>query len=375
MPSIQPRNWFLTLLALTACCRPPSCAAERLNVLFIGVDDMNNDLGCYGHPQVKSPHIDRLAARGVRFDRAYCQYPLCNPSRTSFLSGLRPGNTGIYNNSTQLREVAPDVVTLPQLFKNNGYYVARIGKMYHYGNPGQIGTDGLDDPASWTEVFNPAGRDKTILEPAIINYTPKRGLGSSLSLLADKADTDLEHTDGMVATQAIELMEKYRDKPFFIAAGLYKPHCPYVAPQQYFDLYPLDQITLPEIPDHIPTNAPAPAFDSTKPWPYFGATAQQARESIQAYHATISFADAQIGRMLDALDRLDLTSTHRHRLLVRPRLPPGRARPLDEVEQLRGVGPRSPHRLRPRPESRQRGLPPYRRAARPLPHPRRPGRA
>jgi uncharacterized sulfatase len=282
-------------------------AADKLNVLFIAVDDMNNDLGCYGHPDVRSPNIDRLARMGVRFDRAYCQFPLCSPSRVSLLTGLRPDTTKIFDLRTDFRkQTLPNVVTLPQMFMNNGYYSARVGKIYHYGNPGDIGTSGLDDPQSWHHVVNPAGRDKTVLETDIMNYTPRRGLGSAMALLADKAGRDEEHTDGKVATEAIKLLEQHKDKPFFIAAGFYKPHTPYVAPQKYFDLYPLDKVQLPPVPPDTPKLVPQPALASTTPWPYFGVTVEQARECKRAYYAAISFVDAQIGRLLDAVDRLKL---------------------------------------------------------------------
>lgn len=276
------------------------------NVLFIAVDDMNNDLGCFGHSLVKSPSIDRLADRGVRFERAYCQFPLCSPSRSSLLTGLRPDSTRVFDLQYHFRQDLPDVVTLPQMFLRNGYYVARVGKMYHYGNPGDIGTNGLDDRASWGERYNPAGRDKTALEPDIMNYTPKRGLGSAMAFLADKTGTDEQHTDGKVADQAIRLLEEHKDKPFFIAAGFYKPHCPWVTPKKYFDLYSMDQMILPAITAQTPGDYPPPALASTRPWPYFGVTADQARECKLAYYASISFVDAQIGRLLDAVDRLGL---------------------------------------------------------------------
>ncbi len=295
----------LLLLLLLACVLPAQAQAAKkkpLNVLFIAVDDLNNDLGVYGHKSVKSPHIDRLAKRGVRFDRAYCQFPLCSPSRTSLLTGLRPDTTRVYDLQKHFRATLPDVVTLPQLFKNNGYFSARVGKIFHYGVPGQIGTSGLDDPASWDTVVNPRGRDKDE-EDKVINLTPNRSLGSALAYL--EADgTDEEQTDGMVATETIRLLEASRDKPFFIAAGFYRPHCPYVAPKKYFAMYPLDQITLPRDPADDRTDTPAHAH-FTNP-PHWGLSEADQKKSIQAYYASITFMDAQVGRLLDALDRLKL---------------------------------------------------------------------
>ncbi len=283
-----------------------AATARQPNVLFIAVDDMNNDIGCYGSPIVQTPNLDRLAARGVRFDRSYCQFPLCSPSRSSIMTGLRPDQTRVFDLKYRFRTGLPDVVTLSQLFMRHGYHAARIGKIYHYGNPGEIGTSGLDDPTSWKEVFNPAGIDKTELEPKVTNFTPSRGLGSAMAVYADPNGRDEQHTDGMVATEAIRQMEKHRREPFFLAVGFYKPHTPYIAPKKYFDLYPLEKIDVPEMPSGYESTVPAAALFSTRPWPNFGVTREQARRSKQAYYATISFADAQIGRVMDALDRLGL---------------------------------------------------------------------
>ncbi|HKS37183.1 MAG TPA: sulfatase [Verrucomicrobiae bacterium] len=298
---------LLPLLTLVFCpieSKAAANAADRKpNVLFIASDDLNNALGCYGHPLVKSPNIDRLAKRGMRFDRAYNQFPLCSPSRVSLLTGLRPDTTRIYNLQTDFRKTAlSNAVTLPQMFRQNGYFVARVGKIFHYGVPGQIGTTGLDDPQSWDRVINPRGRDKDE-EGKLINHTPKRGLGSSLSFLAaDGADE--EQTDGKAATEAIRLLEETKDKPFFLAVGFYRPHCPYVAPKKYFDLYPLQKVKLPKDPPNDLKDIPEPA-QWTRP-PNWGLSEQQLREALQAYYASITFMDAQLGRLLDALDRLKL---------------------------------------------------------------------
>ncbi len=275
---------------------------KKYNVLFIASDDLNNDMHCYGDPFVKTPNLDRLSAKGVRFDRAYNQYPLCGPSRASMLTGLRPDVTKVYDLETFFRTNLPDVVTLPQLFKNNGYYSGRVGKIFHYGVPSDIGTNGQDDSLSWNERRNPKGRDKTD-EKLVTNLTPWRGLGSSLSyLIAD--GTDEEQTDGMSATEAIDIMTKNKDNPFFLAVGFFRPHCPYIAPKKYFDIYPLDSVPLPEERADDWNNKPETAkFTNPLNW---GLDKEKRREALRAYYASISFMDAQVGRLLDALQKLGL---------------------------------------------------------------------
>ncbi|MCU0472158.1 MAG: sulfatase [Bacteroidales bacterium] len=300
-------NSLILPLAFSVTASATNAQSKRMNILFIAVDDMNNDLGCYGHPIVKSPNIDRLASKGIAFANSYCQFPLSNPSRSSILTGMRPDETRVFNLQYHFRQDLPDVVTLPQMFINNGYFVARVGKMYHYGNPGDIGNNGLDDKVSWMERINPSGLDKTSLELDIINYTPQRGLGSAMAYLSDSKGKDVEHTDGKVATETIKLLEKHKNEPFFIAAGFYKPHTPWITPGKYFDMYNPEKISLPGISAETPDDYPEPALASTKPWPYFGITTSQAMECKLAYYAAISFVDAQIGKLLDALDSLGLS--------------------------------------------------------------------
>jgi uncharacterized sulfatase len=209
----------------------------------------------------------------------------------------------VYDLRTHFRTTIPDVVTLPQLFQRNGYFAGRVGKIYHYGVPSQIGTDGLDDKASWNRVVNPNGVDHTKEEPLLTNHTPTRGLGSAISYHAS-SERDEEHTDGIGAAAVVEMLEQHRNEPFFIGAGFYRPHVPWIAPAKYFDLVPLDAVQPPRFDEAEMHQAPE--------WAYFtqpanwGMTREQQREAIRAYYATIAFLDVQVGKVLDALERLGL---------------------------------------------------------------------
>lgn len=276
------------------------------NVLFLICDDLNCDLGCYGHRQVRSPNIDRLAERGVRFANAYCQYPLCGPSRASFMSGLYPDQTLIHRNAVYLREHVPNVKSMSQNFRDNGYFATRIGKIYHYNVPKHIGTSGHDDPYSWDYTINPRGRDVEE-EDKIFSLRPG-SFGGTLSWLAADG-RDEEQTDGIAATEAVAQLEKYAsdNQPFFLAVGLFRPHTPFVAPKKYFDMYPLDEIKVPEVPEGYLKTLPEPAQRSiTRKEVQVNLEDKLARQAIQAYYASITFADAQLGRILDALEETEL---------------------------------------------------------------------
>src|SRR5947209_14404400 len=220
------RSHLLSLGALLfALLFPPTARADpvRRNVLLIISDDLTTtSLGCYGHPFAKTPNVDAFAARAVRFEHAYCQYPLCNPSRCSFMTGRRPDTTRVYDNGVNFRQNLPDVDTIPQHFQNGGYFAARVGKIYHYGVPAQIGTNGLDDGKSWNEVINPKGRDKDE-EADVVNFTPTRGLGAGIAWLQTEGNGD-DHTDAKIADATIGLLEQHQAGPFFIACGFFRPH-------------------------------------------------------------------------------------------------------------------------------------------------------
>lgn len=280
-------------------------AADRPNVLFIVSDDLNTDLGCYG-AKIHSPGIDALAKRGVRFERAYCQYPLCNPSRSSFMTGLRPDRTQVFDNAKVVRQQVPNLVTMPQAFRNAGYRAVRIGKLYHYGVPKEIGTSGLDDAESWDAVINPKGKDKDV-EARINTLTPGQ-FGGTVSWLAVEG-RDEEFTDGVAADAAVAQLKELKGRPFFLAVGFYRPHTPYVAPMHWFSRYPQEDIVLPEprLPEGNPPSVPKAALASAKK-EQASMTDEQRRAAIQAYHASISHMDAQLEKVLKALDDLGLAN-------------------------------------------------------------------
>jgi len=283
---------------------------SKKNVLLIVTDDCNCDLGCYGHELVRTPNIDKLSELGVLFSHAYSQYPVCNPSRSSFMTGLYPDQTDVLSNRGNFRIKNPNVVTMSQMFRNQGYTAARVGKIYHYAVPNQIGTDGEDDLASWDIRVNPRGIDREVHE-RIHSIRPDAPIesrfGGVLSWL-NIEDESAKHTDGQGATEAIRLLnELHPDKtgrPFFLAVGFYRPHTPFVAPSRFFDLYPLDQIDpvleKPDDRDDIPMAA------------WFDRPGQrelgmdQRKQIIQAYFASISLMDEQLGRVVDALNELEL---------------------------------------------------------------------
>ena len=297
----------LLISILLACA---ALADAPRNVLFLMADDLNNYLGCYGDPRAKTPNLDRLAGRGLRFERAYCTFPLCGPSRNSMLTGLYPNSTGILENAQIFRQTIPSHTSLPQAFRKHGHFAARLGKLYHYHVPGSIGTDGHDDAASWELEMNPAGVDRLEEQPHIFSLVPGQ-FGGTLSWYASPKE-DRYHTDGILADDAewvLERCAKRKDRPFFLAVGFFRPHTPYVSPKPYHDLYERQD---------MPVNPPAEAFRKPGLPAAALATAKKEerkltdelrRECVQAYYASISFMDAQVGRVVDALDRLGLADS------------------------------------------------------------------
>jgi arylsulfatase A-like enzyme len=297
-------------------------AADRPNVLMIAVDDLRPELGCYDVRHIISPHIDRLAASGLVFRRAYVQQAVCGPSRISLLSGLRPDSTGIYNNSHMLREMRPDIVSLPRHFKAHGYRTVSLGKVYHHPE---------DDPAAWTEpVWRPFGISwgwrnyrlpenldlvkalHTQLPDARRERTPLGRVKGPAYEFTPQADN--VYPDGLTADMAIHTLKRLSDddRPFFMAVGFYKPHLPFACPEQYWKMYERSEIKLPNN-DTPPVNMPLVAFrDSDELRAYHGIPSESklddelSRTLIHGYRACVTYMDAQVGRVLDALDQLGL---------------------------------------------------------------------
>jgi uncharacterized sulfatase len=305
--------WLLAPASLVWAQAPvPPPRPDAPNVLLIVADDLNVDVGAYGAP-VRTPNIDALAAQGVRFDRAYTQFPLCHPSRSSFLTGRRPNSTGVLANPTNtrlmsphLREKLPEAVTLPQFFKNSGYFVARIGKLYHFGVPSDIGTSSLDDYRSWDLVLNPRGHDRDSHD-RITTIGAPGNFGATLSWMADDT-ADADQTDGIAATEAVRLLERFaREKRhFFLGVGFYRPHTPYVAPKAYFDSYDPGAVTLAALSDDDRARVPKAAYATARDVED-ALDEGRRREAIRAYRASTSFMDAQVGVVMRALDRLGLS--------------------------------------------------------------------
>ena len=296
------------LLLLTLALLGSGLAAEpRLNVLFIVVDDLRTNLGCYGDPLAITPNIDQLAARGVRFTRAYCQQAVCNPSRASVLTGRRPDTLRVWDLNTHFRQNAPDVVTLPQHFKEHGYHTEAIGKIFH--DPPKF-----RDAPSWSvpaQLDDTEGvRGKYAGAENLRIYQPAGRKGREKAAATDAADVpDNAYIDGRVSDLAVERVRTLAAgaRPFFLAVGFRRPHLPFSAPQRYWDLHdPAKFSALPQ--PEPPRGAPAVALhDSAElrgytDLPKMGPlTPAQITTLRHGYYAATSYTDAQIGRLLDAL--------------------------------------------------------------------------
>lgn len=304
------------------------------NVLFIAVDDLRPELGCYGVTHIRSPNIDRLASKGALFARAYCQQAVCGPSRASLMTGLRPDTIKGSGMTVHFRKFVPDVVTLPQHFKANGYFTRALGKIYHGAWKTAYVGDAMQDPPSWSaplwsgspryyfseegvrvarEVFAKGpgkftggqGIDRT--DPDAWTNHFVRGLATEAPEIPDELPYD-----GAMTVEAIRALNELKGQPFFLAVGYLKPHLPFVAPKRYWDLYDPEEISAPACPG-LPTGAPKAALTQ---WEELRAYTDmpkkgdlgvgQARRLRHGYAACVSYVDAMIGRLLDELDRLGL---------------------------------------------------------------------
>ncbi|MFA6546867.1 MAG: sulfatase [Limisphaerales bacterium] len=294
------RQLFCLLLATAAT------AAPRPNVLFIMADDFRPELATYGSPAV-TPNLDRLAKRTIQFDRAYCQQAVCNPSRSSLLTGRRPGTLRIWSNGTHFRELNPDVTTLPLWFKEHGYTTRCVGKIFHNWHTKEKG-----DPRSWSapeflHYANHGEDDARVSGPLPPNVaSPSPRIYTSVPLYECRDVPDEAYYDGRVAAEAVRVLAEVKTGPFFLAVGFWKPHAPFNAPKKYWDLY--DRAKLPPLNPAWPAGAPEIARHDSReirgvPPNRVTFTTGQAAEMRHGYFANISYLDAQLGKVLDALDR------------------------------------------------------------------------
>ncbi|MGE3818349.1 MAG: sulfatase, partial [Isosphaeraceae bacterium] len=278
------------LLTLITALTTPATAAEPprpLNVLFIAVDDLNHWVGYLGrNAQTITPNLDKLAARGVRFTRSYCAAPVCNPSRAALMSGMRPSTTGVYENRNDWRRVIPEDRPLTTAFREAGYYVCGAGKIYH---------EAYRRPSEWDDYLKNDGRDP---QP-----TGDTGVGGIKFAPLDCRDEDLREWN--VVQYGIDQLNKTRDKPLFLAIGLYKPHMPWNVPRKYYEMHPLDSIKLPPHREDDLRDVPPAGVRMARPEGDHAAMLASGRwkEAVQGYLAAVSYADAMIGRLVDALDR------------------------------------------------------------------------
>ncbi|WP_316811836.1 sulfatase [Pedobacter heparinus] len=295
----------VAILTITGCGvkKELKNSKQQPNVLFIAVDDLRPELGCYGNRTVKSPNIDKLAASGVLFSQAYCQQAVCSPSRTSLMTGRRPNTTKVWDLKTHFRSTIPDVVTLPQYFKNNGYHTQSIGKIYHDPASAQ-------DSLSWSvpEILAVTKREGKYVLPANLQKNSAKAAATEMADVSDNA-----YIDGQVADQAVDVLKKNKDKPFFLAVGFRRPHLPFSAPKKYWDMYDRENISLPvqkTLPKNIPPYA-AHKSEELRGYTDIGfnqlITDDKTRELLHGYYAAVSYTDAQIGKVLAELERLNLT--------------------------------------------------------------------
>lgn len=281
----------LCLSVLMICCCLSARAADRPNVLFIAVDDLNDWISCLGgHPDCKTPNIDAIADRGVLFTRAYCSAPACNPSRASLMTGIRPSTSGVYLNSQPWRPAMPDAVTLSQHFMQHGYRVVGGGKIFH---------GRYRDGASWHEYFKKTG------DPLPPNR-PVNGIAKTAHFdwgPLDVADDAMD--DHRVVDWAISELQREHDKPLFLACGIFRPHLPWYVPQRFFDMHPVEKVTLPTIRDDDLADVPPAGKKMARPTGDHKKVIESDNyeKAVQGYLASIAFADYQVGRLLDAFDK------------------------------------------------------------------------